>query len=81
MDSGVSGRLASDQAAGPIASATAAVIVAAVNDALAPLGVAAANHTPLTPAWVLGALARARTDGDGPGRRGIETNYAEAAGL
>jgi carbon-monoxide dehydrogenase large subunit len=33
-----------------------AAIVGAVNDALAPFGVAAANHTPLTPEWVLRAL-------------------------
>jgi carbon-monoxide dehydrogenase large subunit len=35
-----------------------AAVVGAVNDALAPLGVVA-NHTPLTPEWVLGALRRA----------------------
>ena len=35
-----------------------AAIVAAVNDALAQLGVVA-NHTPLTPAWVLGAVREA----------------------
>jgi carbon-monoxide dehydrogenase large subunit len=34
-----------------------AAIVAAVNDALSPLGVVA-NHTPLTPEWVLEALGR-----------------------
>jgi carbon-monoxide dehydrogenase large subunit len=36
-----------------------AAVVAAVNDALAPFGVVA-NHTPLTPEWVLGALHAAR---------------------
>ncbi len=35
-----------------------AAIVAAVNDALRPLGVSA-NHTPITPSWVIGALAGA----------------------
>jgi carbon-monoxide dehydrogenase large subunit len=35
-----------------------AAVVGAVNDALSPLGVVA-NHTPLTPEWVLQALARA----------------------
>ena len=38
-----------------------AAIVGAVNDALAPLGVVA-NHTPLTPDWVLGAVAAAQRD-------------------
>jgi carbon-monoxide dehydrogenase large subunit len=37
-----------------------AAIVNAVNDALAPLGVVA-NHTPLSPDWVLGAVTAART--------------------
>ena len=37
-----------------------AAVLGAVNDALAPLGIVA-NHTPLTPEWVHGALARART--------------------
>lgn len=32
-------------------------VVAAVNDALTPFGVAA-NHTPITPEWVLGALGK-----------------------
>jgi carbon-monoxide dehydrogenase large subunit len=41
-----------------------AAIVSAVNDALAPLGVVA-NHTPLTPEWVLSALSA----GDGSGGR------------
>ena len=35
-----------------------AAVLGAVNDALAPLGVVA-NHTPLTPEWVLGALRSA----------------------
>jgi carbon-monoxide dehydrogenase large subunit len=39
-----------------------AAIVAAVNDALRPLGVVA-NHTPLTPEWVLGAFAAAAEEG------------------
>jgi carbon-monoxide dehydrogenase large subunit len=41
-----------------------AAIVAAVNDALADLGVVA-NHTPLTPEWVLSAVAEARAAGRG----------------
>ncbi|MEA2316663.1 MAG: aerobic carbon-monoxide dehydrogenase large subunit [Solirubrobacteraceae bacterium] len=40
-----------------------AVIVAAVNDALAPLGVAPADHTPLTPDWIARAVRRARSSG------------------
>jgi hypothetical protein len=32
-------------------------VVGAVNDALAPFGIAA-DHTPLTPEWVLGALGK-----------------------
>jgi carbon-monoxide dehydrogenase large subunit len=40
-----------------------AVIVAAVNDALAPLGVAPADHTPLTPDWIVRAVRRARSTG------------------
>lgn len=39
-----------------------AAIVAAVNDALRPLGLVA-NHTPLTPEWVLGAFAAAAEEG------------------
>jgi aerobic carbon-monoxide dehydrogenase large subunit len=38
-----------------------AAIVGAFNDALAPLGVVA-NRTPLSPDWVLGAIAAARQD-------------------
>jgi carbon-monoxide dehydrogenase large subunit len=42
-------------------------VVAAVNDALAPFGVAA-NHTPLTPEWVLSALGKldGGTESGGP---------------
>jgi carbon-monoxide dehydrogenase large subunit len=42
-----------------------AVLVGACNDALAPFGVVA-NHTPLTPEWILNAVseAPARPDGD-----------------
>jgi aerobic carbon-monoxide dehydrogenase large subunit len=42
-------------------------IVAAVNDALSPFGIAA-NHTPITPEWVLGALGRVQdgTESDDP---------------
>ena len=39
-----------------------AAIVAAVNDALAPLGVVA-NHTPVSPDWIARAVARARERG------------------
>jgi aerobic carbon-monoxide dehydrogenase large subunit len=39
-----------------------AAVVGAVNDALAPLGIAA-NHTPLTPEWVHRACAGARASG------------------
>jgi carbon-monoxide dehydrogenase large subunit len=35
-----------------------AAIVAAVNDALAPFGIVA-NHTPLTPEWIAGAVREA----------------------
>jgi carbon-monoxide dehydrogenase large subunit len=39
-----------------------AAVVAAVNDALRPLGVVA-NHTPLTPEWVIGAVAGSAVSG------------------
>jgi carbon-monoxide dehydrogenase large subunit len=44
-----------------------AAIVAAVNDALRPLGVVA-NHTPLTPEWVTGAFAAAAEEGTAAAR-------------
>jgi len=50
-------------------------VVAAVNDALAPFGVAA-NHTPVTPEWVLGALGTL-SDGGGSGPA-MDTNRVEA---
>jgi len=42
-----------------------AAIVSAVNDALAQLGVTA-NHTPLSPEWVAGAIRSARSPGGQP---------------
>jgi carbon-monoxide dehydrogenase large subunit len=54
-----------------------AAIVGAVNDALAPFGIAA-NHTPLTPEWVLGALGRIRADRMASVGGGIATNDVEA---
>jgi carbon-monoxide dehydrogenase large subunit len=50
-------------------------VVAAVNDALAPFGVAA-NHTPITPEWILAALGKL----DAGGRPGapMATNRVEA---
>jgi len=42
-----------------------AALVSAVNDALAPLGVIA-NHTPLSPEWVAGAIRSARSRGERP---------------
>ena len=50
-------------------------VVAAVNDALAPFGVAA-NHTPVTPEWVLRALGKLAA-GTAPGER-IDINQVEA---
>jgi carbon-monoxide dehydrogenase large subunit len=50
-------------------------VVAAVNDALTPFGVAA-NHTPVTPEWVLRALGRLPA-GNGPSER-MDTDQVEA---
>jgi aerobic carbon-monoxide dehydrogenase large subunit len=46
---------------------TPAAIVSAVNDALAQLGVTA-NHTPLSPEWVAGAIRSARSPAGQPAR-------------
>jgi carbon-monoxide dehydrogenase large subunit len=51
-------------------------VVAAVNDALASFGVAA-NHTPVTPEWVLGALGRLSAGGDAGERMAINQVEAE----
>ena len=42
-----------------------AAVVSAVNDALRPLG-AVANHTPITPEWVLAALRGDHAAADRP---------------
>jgi carbon-monoxide dehydrogenase large subunit len=44
---------------------TPAAIVSAVNDALSQLGITA-NHTPLSPEWVVGAIRSARAPGGQP---------------
>ncbi|MDQ6816808.1 MAG: molybdopterin-dependent oxidoreductase, partial [Actinomycetota bacterium] len=54
-----------------------AAVVAAVNDALAPFGVAA-NHTPLTPEWVLGALQAVRDGARGRPPVSSKINQVEA---
>jgi carbon-monoxide dehydrogenase large subunit len=50
-------------------------VVAAVNDALAPFGVAA-NHTPVTPEWVLGAIGELAAGTDA--RERMAVNRVEA---
>jgi carbon-monoxide dehydrogenase large subunit len=52
-----------------------AAVVAAVNDALAPFGISA-NHTPLTPEWVLSALGKLHP-GNRPGQP-VASNQVEA---
>jgi carbon-monoxide dehydrogenase large subunit len=47
-----------------------AAIVSAVNDALSPFGVTA-NHTPLTPDWIVNAVRRGRRPADQGASRSI----------
>lgn len=54
-----------------------AAVVAAINDALAPTG-ARANHTPITPEWILAALRVDQSDGEVSETGRIDANRVEA---